>query len=66
MLDALAGTHSRKMRIEDTGLVIKAVLADVKKESTGEIAWSAEAEKVVTRSTTVMFKSRISAILEKF
>jgi hypothetical protein len=65
VLDALAGTHGREMKIEDTGLVIKAMLADIKKESTGEITWSAEAEKVVTRTAAVAFKSRISAVLEK-
>ena len=66
VLDALAGAHGREMSIEDTGLVIRAMLADIKKESTDEIAWSAEAEKVVNRTAAVLFKTRISAVLEKF
>ena len=66
VLDTLAGTHGREMNIEDTGLVIRAMLADIKKESTGEIAWSADAEKVVNRAAAVLFKARVSAVLEKY
>lgn len=62
VLDALAGTHGREMKIEDTGLVIRAMLADIQKESTGEIAWSTEAEKIVNRAAAVLFKGRISTI----
>jgi hypothetical protein len=49
--------------IEKTGEIIKAMIDDVVKESTGEILDSPEARKAISRKTAIMFKNRLKSTL---
>ncbi len=42
--------------IKDSRVIIEAMLADIKRESSGEVVWSKEAEASVGRSTAALFK----------
>ena len=49
--------------IQDTPLVIKAMLEDVHREAKGEIVESAAADKAIARATAKLFKQRLQAAI---
>ena len=50
--------------IEQTGDVIKAMIADVEIESDGEIVKSQKARKAISKKTANMFKNRLKEVLK--
>ena len=48
--------------MKDTGEVVRAMLADVRKESDGEIAWTKEAEREVGRRAALLFKKSVARV----
>ncbi len=58
VLDKIEGGAS----IEKMGVIIKAMLEDIKMESEGEISWSREAEKAIQTRTAQMAKKRFMEI----
>jgi len=48
--------------MEHTPLVIKAMIADVKAESEGEVVWSKDVEKAIGRATAQLYKKTVSKI----
>jgi len=51
-----------KGEMKHTGLVIKAMVADVKAESAGEVVWSKDVEKAIGKATARLYKKTISLI----
>lgn len=47
------------VNVEQTSDVIQAMLADIKKESEGEIVWSKTVNKYISTKTAVMFKNKL-------
>lgn len=47
--------------ISHTGTVIKAMLEDVRRESTGEVEWSKDVEKCVGQRAAMLFKAKVKA-----
>ena len=58
-LTHILGNYSEIPSIEHTGEVIKLMLADIEKESIGEIEWNHEARKAIGKVTAAMFKTRL-------
>lgn len=50
------------MKMESTGHVKKAMVEDIKREATGEVVWSTEAEKEIGKRVSILFKNRITII----
>lgn len=50
--------------VQDTPLVIKAMLEDIHREAQGEIVESKAADKAISRATAQLFKKRFQAALE--
>jgi len=75
--DAIASEWATEMRlthvldnfpnpsIENTGEVIKAMLADILKESTGEIVDSKEARKAIGKQTAILFKRYLNESINR-
>ncbi len=49
----------------DIAPVSTAMLADIQKESVGEIVWSKEAEKAIRRKTAELFKTQVIQVVQK-
>jgi hypothetical protein len=49
-----------KLEIEDTGIIVKAMVEDVRREATGEILESKEAMKAIGAAAARMFKKRLA------
>lgn len=64
VLDAMGGEDNIGM--EQTGDVIKAMIADVEKESKGEIVESKEARKAIGRIAVTMLKNRLKNKLKSY
>lgn len=60
ILDKL--TEAQRGNITSTGLVIKAMVADVYREAKGEIVESKEAAQAIGRRASALFKARVTAI----
>ena len=75
--DAIASEWATEMRlahvldnfpnpsIENTGEVVKAMLADILKESTGEIVDSKEARKAIGKQTAILFKRYLNESINR-
>jgi len=63
VIDHLASTGVLCLGLESTGAVIKEMLADVKKESSGEIVWTKDAERAVTRKAAGLFKQHVMGMI---
>jgi hypothetical protein len=50
--------------LEDTGTVIRAMLADIRKESEGEIEWSPFVNKAISKKAAELWKKRVANLLE--
>lgn len=59
VLDKMPGTG-----IESTGLVIKAMIEDVKREAKGEVVWSKDVERKIGTATALMFKNRLKTSIK--
>lgn len=53
------------VNVEQTSDVIQAMLADIKKESEGEIVWSKTVNKYISTKTAIMFKNKLKQDLLK-
>jgi hypothetical protein len=61
--DALAEAGTPVGEMSHTPIVIRAMIADVKRESTGEVVWSVDAEKAIGSATAKMWKARVSRVV---
>jgi len=58
-LDHILSDYREVLSIEHTGEVIKLMLADIAKESVGEIEWGHEARKAIGKAVAKMFRKRL-------
>lgn len=62
-LNHLLTSGELRMDITETGKVIQAMLADIRKEAREEVVISKDAEKMIGRETALMFKRRLGQTL---
>jgi len=55
-------TGGVELELKDTSMVIKAMIADIKKECGEEISWTTATPKAIGKKTALMFKKSISKI----
>jgi len=61
-LDHVLDKMPEKGEMEHTPLVIRAMIADVKAESEGEVVWSKDVEKAIGKATALLYKKKIAKI----
>lgn len=59
VLDAFGGQAD----VQQTGNVIRAMIADIERESAGEVEWSREAKSAIGKRTAQMVKERAKSVL---
>lgn len=60
----LSSREEKSYGIEDTGSIIKLMVEDVKRESTGEVEWSKDIQKTISARAAKLLKQHLSAALE--
>lgn len=58
------GAWPKELGMQDTGLVIKAMVEDVYREAEGEVVESKEATAAIGKKTAQMFKSRVTRVVQ--
>jgi len=64
VLDHLAAKNTPAIAVQNTGLVVREMIQDIRNESGGEIAWSKEVEKSIGRRAAQLFHEHLNESMQ--